>query len=44
MPAVITQIFIVAAKLAIPRGISTEEAKVENENHPVIVEAKIRKC
>ena len=44
IPAVITKIFIVAAKLAIPTGISTEEAKAEIETHSVIEEAEISKC
>ena len=41
IPAVITQIFIVAAELAIPTGIQIKEVKVET--HPVTVEAKISK-
>ena len=41
---VIIQVFIVAAELAIPTGISTKEAKAEMETHPVTVEAKISKC
>ena len=32
------------AELVIPIGIPTEEAKAEMETHPVILEAKIRKC
>ena len=33
-----------AAKLAIPAGRSTKEAKVEMEKHPVSVKAEISKC
>ena len=40
IPAVIAQI----AKLLIPIGILTKEAKGEMETEPVIVEDKIRKC
>ena len=40
--SVIAQIFI--AELIIPIGIPIKEAKAETEIHPVIVEAKIRKC
>ena len=32
------------AELVIPIGIPIKEEKVETEIHPVIVEAKIRKC
>ena len=42
--AVITQIFIAAAELAIPTGIQIEETKTEIETHPVTVEAIISKC
>ena len=42
IPAAIAQIFNPIAKLVIPIGIPSKEAKVENEIHPVIVEAKIR--
>ena len=42
--AVITQIFIVTIKLAIPTGKPTQEAKAEIETHPVTVEVKIGKC
>ena len=41
--AVITQILIVAAELAIPTGIPTKEAKAEIKIHPVTVKAKISK-
>ena len=41
--AVITQIFIAAATLAIPTGIPTKEAKAEIETHAVTVEARISK-
>ena len=44
IPAVIAQIFNLIAELVIPIGIPIKEAKAENEIHPVIVEAKIRKC
>ena len=42
--AVIAQMFNPIAELVIPIGIPTEEAKAEMETHPVILEAKIRKC
>ena len=42
--AVIAQIFNHTAELVIPIGIPSKEAKAEFEIHPVIVEAKIRKC
>ena len=42
--AVIAQIFNPIAELVIPIGIPIKEAKAEMETHPVIVEAKIRKC
>ena len=35
--AVIAQIFIPTAELAIPAGIPTKEAKAEVETHPVII-------
>ena len=38
----VTEILI--AKLVIPIGILTKEAKAEMETHPVIAEPKIRKC
>ena len=41
---VIRQIFNSIAELLIPIGIPTKEAKAEMKTHPVIVEAKIRKC
>ena len=41
--AVIAQIFNPIAKLAIPLGIQTKEAKAGIEIHPIIVEHKIRK-
>ena len=44
IPADIAQIFNLIAELVIPIGIPIKEAKAENEIHPVIVEAKIRKC
>ena len=44
IPAVIAQIFNPIAELVIYVGIPTEEAKAEMEAHPLIVEAKIRKC
>ena len=43
-PAVIIQIFSPIAELVIPIGIPNKEAKAEIEIHPVIVEAKMRKC
>ena len=44
IPEVIAQIFYPIAKLLIPIGIPSKEAKAEIEIHPVIVEGKIRKC
>ena len=44
IPGTIAQIFNPIAELVIPIGIPTEEAKAEMETHPVITEAKIRKC
>ena len=43
IPAVIAETFTVVAELAIPTGISTEEAKTEIETHPVTVEVRISK-
>ena len=40
----IAQIFKSMAELAIPIGIPSKEAKGETEIHPVIAEAKRRKC
>ena len=42
--AVITHIFIVAAELAIPTGIPTEEANVKVDTHSVTVKARISIC
>ena len=42
--AVIAHIFNPIVELAIPIGIPTKEEKAEMETHPVVVEAKIRKC
>ena len=44
IPAVIAQIFNPIIELVTPIGVPTKEAKAEMETHPVIVEAKIRKC
>ena len=44
IPAAIAQIFNPIAELLIPIGIQNKEAKAEIEIHPIIVEAKIRKC
>ena len=44
VPAVIAQIFNPVPEFVIPIGIPTKEAKAEMKTHPVIVEAKIRKC
>ena len=44
IPAVIAQIFNPIAELLISIGIPIKEAKAEIETHPVILEAKIRKC
>ena len=43
IPAAITQIFNHTEELTTPIGIPTEEAKVEIETHPVIVEVTISK-
>ena len=44
IPAVIAQIFNAIVELVIPIGIPTKEEKAEMETHPVILEAKIRRC
>ena len=44
IPAVIAQIFYPIAELEIPIEIPSKEENTEIEIHPVIVEAKIRKC
>ena len=44
IPAVIAQIFIPTAELAIPTGTQTNEANPEIQTQLVIVEAKISKC
>ena len=44
IPAAIAQIFNPIAELLIPIGIPNKEAKAEIKIHPIIVEAKIRKC
>ena len=44
IPTVIAQIFNLIEELVIPIGIPTKEAKAEIETHPVIVQAKTRKC
>ena len=44
IPAVIAQIFNPIVELVIPIGIPTKEEKAEMETHPVILEAKIRRC
>ena len=44
IPTVIAQIFNPIEELVIPTGIPTKEAKAEVETHPVIVQAKTRKC
>ena len=44
IPAAIAQIFNPNAELLIPIGIPNKEAKAEIKIHPIIVEAKIRKC
>ena len=41
---IIAQIFYPIAELVIHIGIPIKEAKSEMETHPLIVEAKIRKC
>ena len=44
IPAAIAQIFNPIAELLISIGIPNKEAKAEIKIHPIIVEAKIRKC
>ena len=44
IPAVIKEIFIVLAELAIPTGIPTKEVRAGIETHPVTVEVRISKC
>ena len=44
IPAAIAQIFNPIAELLITIGIPNKEAKAEIKIHPIIVEAKIRKC
>ena len=44
IPAIIMQIFIVIAELAIPARIPTKEARAENETQQITVEARIIKC
>ena len=44
IPATIAQILNPIAELVIPIEIPSKEAKAEIEIHPLIVEAKIRKC
>ena len=41
--AVIAQIFVPIAELAIPTEILTKEAKAEMKKHPVTIQAKISK-
>ena len=43
IPAAIAQNFNPIAKLVVPVGIPSKEAKAEIEIHPAIVQAKIRK-
>ena len=44
IPAAIARSFNHIAELGITIGMPSKEAKAEIEIHPVIVEAKIRKC
>ena len=44
IPAPVAQIFNPIAELLICIGTPVKEVKVEKEKHPVIIEAKIRKC
>ena len=44
VPAVIAQTFNPITELVTPIGIPTKETKTEMETHPVIAEAKVRKC
>ena len=44
IPVVTAQIFNPITELVIPIGILGKVAKAEVEIHPVIAEAKIRKC
>ena len=41
---IVAQVFHPIAKLEIPIGILSKEAKAEIEIHPITVEAKINKC
>ena len=43
IPAVITQIFVPTAELAIPSGTPTNEANSDIETQPMIIEIKITK-
>ena len=40
----VAQIYNPIVELVIPIGIPSNEAKVETEIHPAVIEAKIRKC
>ena len=44
IPAAVAQIFNLNAELLTPLGIPSKDEKAEVEIHPIIVEAKIRKC
>ena len=44
IPAVIAQNFNPIAELEIPIEVPNKEAKTEIKTHPMIAEAKIRKC
>ena len=44
IPAVIAQIFIPIAELAMPAGTQTNEGNAEIETQPVTVQDKISKC
>ena len=44
IPAAIAQISNPIAELVIPIGITSKDAKAEIEIHPVITEAKFKKC
>ena len=44
IPAIIVQIFNTISEIVIPIGRPSKESKEEIKIHPVIAEAKIRKC
>ena len=44
IPVAIAQFYNSISELVIPMGIPSKDAKAKIEIHPVIVEAKLRKC